>query len=82
MVRSIKDYKLWVEFVCLETGSTSRKDDLTSCKPGSGSLILRGCVAASGTGHIMPIEGRMDSTKSAIHKANVSYSSQQKLIRG
>lgn len=53
--------KLWLEFVCLETGSTSSKDDLTSCKPGSGSLILQGCVAASGTGHILPIEGRMDS---------------------
>ena len=32
-------------------------------KHGGGSILLWGCVATGGTGNILLVEGRMDSTK-------------------
>ena len=46
-----------------------------------GSIMLLGCVAAGGTGHIVQVEGRMDSTK--YQEDNVQRSVQTlKLKRG
>ena len=36
---------------------------LPTVKHGGGSIMLWGCVAAGGTGNIVRVEGRMDSTK-------------------
>ena len=53
-------------------------------KHGGGSILVWGCVAAGGTGNIVRVEGRMDSTKyQKILEANVQTSVQTlKLERG
>ena len=39
------------------------KNTLPNVKHGGGSIIICVCVAAGGTGNIVRVEGRMDSTK-------------------
>ena len=39
------------------------RNALLTVKHGGGSVMLWGCVAASGTGNIAQVDGRMDSTK-------------------
>lgn len=60
------------------------KNTLPTVKHGGGSIMLWGCVAASGTGNIVRVEGRMDSTKyQQILEANVLKSVRTlKLKRG
>jgi len=48
------------------------KNTLPTVKHGGGSIMLWGCVAASSTGNIAQVEGRMDSTKyQQILEANI-----------
>lgn len=48
------------------------KNTLPTVKHGGGSMMLWGCVAAGGTGNIVQVERRMDSTKyQEIPEANV-----------
>ena len=48
------------------------KNTLPIVKHGGGSIMLWGCVAAGGTGNIVQLERRMDSTKyQEIVEANV-----------
>ena len=52
--------------VCLEKKKVEaivEKNTLLTVKHGGGSIMLWICVAAVGTGHIVQVEGRMDSTK-------------------
>ena len=60
------------------------KNTLPTVKHGGGSIMLWGCVAASGTGNIAWVEGRMDSTKyQQILEANITPSVKKlKLKRG
>jgi len=49
-------------------------------KHGGGSIMLWGCIAASGTGNISQVEGRMDSSKfQQILKANVTPSVKKRM---
>uniref|UniRef100_A0A8C5DSB5 Transposase n=1 Tax=Gouania willdenowi TaxID=441366 RepID=A0A8C5DSB5_GOUWI len=60
------------------------KNTLPTVKYGGGSIMLWGCVAASGIGNIARVEGRMDSIKyQQILEANITASVKKlKLKRG
>ncbi|KAL6480763.1 hypothetical protein MHYP_G00117960 [Metynnis hypsauchen] len=56
---------LWIETgQCMSGGgrrSICLKDTLPAVKHSGGSLMLWGCFASSGTGHLQCLEGKMDS---------------------
>ena len=53
------------------------KNTLRTVKHGGGSIMVWDCVTAGGTGNIVRVEGRMDSTKyQEIIEANVQTSVQ------
>ena len=80
-----KYWFVW-RLVCLEKKSEAfvEYNTLPTVKYGDGSIMLWGCVAAGGTGNIVRVEGRMDSTKyQDILEANVQRPVQTlKLKRG
>src|SRR4029434_8477346 len=43
--------------------ASRKKNLLPSVKFGKGSVMLRGCVASTGTGKLVKVEGRMESTQ-------------------
>ncbi|MDG2555407.1 hypothetical protein P7M41_25770 [Vibrio parahaemolyticus] len=64
--------------------SFRKKNTCPTVKHGGGSIMLWACVAASGTGNISQVEGRMDSVKfQQILEANITPSVKQlKIKRG
>ena len=52
-----------LDTIGVKGAALDEKNTLSTVKHGGGSIVPRGCVAASGTGNIARVERRMDSTK-------------------